>query len=440
MLITTTNIWLFSDFDNNPVKITFIMNLKMKFILFSPLKHYIMNIRSFFIAGLITALSFATLYGQQSHITNVQFRSGQNVVPDGTRELVAGFIGQHLFGEAPLWVKFIDQSQGGPQHWLWEFGDGTTDTVPISIHTYQQPGVYTVRLTVWNETDTSGFKRIDYVKAMEQGGCDSLNYPLPGEYALYTIMGNGSGYISGNSSFGTLAKASYFDDFEEGVQLMGGVFAFAVAKRSATNNIPVWFKVWDVSAADGHPGNVIDSVSVLISKIVENVEFGQSTLLLFEEPVNIEGPFFLGLELPRIYGDTLALYTNNPGDVEEGNAWTQDSLGVWMPYSEAQWSLNVDHALFPITCQPLSVENHLIESNLIVYPLPAGNTVNFTFTDATVKAHTIRLFDMTGRIISVFNGNGKHFGTLQTGQIAPGFYFLKFDTSNGMISKKIIIR
>ncbi|HRH66452.1 MAG TPA: PKD domain-containing protein [Bacteroidia bacterium] len=45
-------------------------------------------------------------------------------------------------------VSFEDNSQGTNLTWLWDFGDGTTDTQQNPTHTYACPGGYTITLTV----------------------------------------------------------------------------------------------------------------------------------------------------------------------------------------------------------------------------------------------------------------------------------------------------
>jgi len=47
-------------------------------------------------------------------------------------------------------VQFTDQSANQPEEWLWEFGDGNSSTEQNPTHTYAEPGVYTVCLTVTN--------------------------------------------------------------------------------------------------------------------------------------------------------------------------------------------------------------------------------------------------------------------------------------------------
>lgn len=49
-------------------------------------------------------------------------------------------------GCSPLEVNFVNTSIGGSPY-LWNFDDGSTSTQPNIIHTFQDPGVYTVRLT-----------------------------------------------------------------------------------------------------------------------------------------------------------------------------------------------------------------------------------------------------------------------------------------------------
>lgn len=53
-------------------------------------------------------------------------------------------------GCAPLTVRFRDLSNGPRDRYLWDFGDGDTSNDTNPLHTYDEPGTYTVRLTVYN--------------------------------------------------------------------------------------------------------------------------------------------------------------------------------------------------------------------------------------------------------------------------------------------------
>ncbi len=68
----------------------------------------------------------------------------------------ANFSGAPLFGCGPLDTTFTDTStfnNSTASSWFWDFGDGGTSTAQNPNYTYDQPGVYTVNMTV---TDANG--------------------------------------------------------------------------------------------------------------------------------------------------------------------------------------------------------------------------------------------------------------------------------------------
>ena len=62
--------------------------------------------------------------------------------------VIAGFSASPLSGMEPLTVSFVDQSAGPVDSWQWDFGDGNTSGEQSPSHTYLDPGLYTVTLTV----------------------------------------------------------------------------------------------------------------------------------------------------------------------------------------------------------------------------------------------------------------------------------------------------
>jgi PKD domain-containing protein/type IX secretion system substrate protein len=76
-----------------------------------------------------------------------------NVIPSP----VAGF----TFSPNNLTVTFTDTSSSpGTLTYLWDFGDGTTDTTQNPVHTYANSGVYTVTLTVSDGQCTNTFTQV----------------------------------------------------------------------------------------------------------------------------------------------------------------------------------------------------------------------------------------------------------------------------------------
>jgi PKD repeat protein len=66
----------------------------------------------------------------------------------GERVLGARFTPSRRSGAAPFAVDFLDQSGGTVTSYLWQFGDGTSSTVPEPTHVYSQRGLYRAKLTV----------------------------------------------------------------------------------------------------------------------------------------------------------------------------------------------------------------------------------------------------------------------------------------------------
>jgi len=76
---------------------------------------------------------------------------------------VANFTVNNSSGCAPLKVTFTDQSTGNPTSWTWDFGNGQLSTLQNPVVTYSQPGTYTVRLIVKNDSSIDDEIKTDYI-------------------------------------------------------------------------------------------------------------------------------------------------------------------------------------------------------------------------------------------------------------------------------------
>lgn len=94
---------------------------------------------------------------------------------------IADFTANNTVGALPMTVQFTDLSQGNITSWLWDFeNDGITDSsVQNPLHTFTQPGIYSVKLYVY-DGEVMDFKlKTNYIYV--------LNYPnvrkVPLQYA-----------------------------------------------------------------------------------------------------------------------------------------------------------------------------------------------------------------------------------------------------------------
>lgn len=67
-------------------------------------------------------------------------------------------------GAPPLKVQFtasVEEDEGGPWKFEWDFGDGAKSTDQNPVHTYDKVGEYTATLTVTNQKGNKGTDEID---------------------------------------------------------------------------------------------------------------------------------------------------------------------------------------------------------------------------------------------------------------------------------------
>ena len=76
----------------------------------------------------------------------------------------ADFSGSPDAGDAPLTVKFTDQSLGQVTKWTWDFGDGKGSSEQSPVHTYWSGGDYNVILTVSNDYGSSDITKTNYIR------------------------------------------------------------------------------------------------------------------------------------------------------------------------------------------------------------------------------------------------------------------------------------
>lgn len=79
---------------------------------------------------------------------------------------VADFTASPTSGPAPLTVRFTDLSTGEITSYHWDFGDGAASTERDPQHTYQEPGSYTVSLTVGGPGGEGTATKPDFIQVL----------------------------------------------------------------------------------------------------------------------------------------------------------------------------------------------------------------------------------------------------------------------------------
>jgi PKD repeat protein len=96
---------------------------------------------------------------QQAQQLNDEFGSDLGILAPPR----AQFTSNVTSGHGPLNVAFIDESTRNATQWTWDFGDGQDSTLENPIHAYQNPGNYTVALTVSNDQGNDTRTQYNYI-------------------------------------------------------------------------------------------------------------------------------------------------------------------------------------------------------------------------------------------------------------------------------------
>ena len=82
------------------------------------------------------------------------------------QEPVADLSAHPLSGRYPLMVHFVDESQGFPSSWLWDFGDGQGSFEAEPSHTYHSPGLYNITLAIKNYEGEDMITKEEYIEVI----------------------------------------------------------------------------------------------------------------------------------------------------------------------------------------------------------------------------------------------------------------------------------
>jgi len=251
----------------------------------------------------------------------------------------------------------------------------------------------------------------------DPGGCDYLHFP-PNSLNFYTFN-DGNGYLSGTNVYGNGAIADYFTHSGSGtVQKI----KIVMAAMDGTNG-SVTFTVW--ADNNGSPGAVIGSKTITLNDMY-NVAASENGIYecTFDNPVNINGNFFAGLNLSNatsyfgVYVDSVA--TNTGWDYYDGE---------WSPYTDS-WGLSLTNAIFPYVCSgsdpnpPVSGSGLNMYTDFVYTPDPLRqNTVAYV----TVGVINLDNTAFTGNLrLALETPNGEHVQTIQqipvTTPVAPNNY------------------
>jgi hypothetical protein len=125
-----------------------------------------------------------------------------------------GFDAVNICGRAPLAVSFLNRSWEGAQTFVWDFGDGVTNTSHNPVHIYRNPGAHTVTLTATGLNGSAVEKKIRLVRVSSGTAVLTTRSPAPEEFALnrnYPNPFNSATMISIDVSTSSVVSLKIYD-------------------------------------------------------------------------------------------------------------------------------------------------------------------------------------------------------------------------------------
>ena len=364
--------------------------------------------------------------------------------PFDPKSLEARFEADVTQGIAPLSVQFTDQSTGNPVSWKWGFGDGDTSLLQHPSHEYNSTGNFTIKLTISDGTSAYTLEKKDYIRVTQNAiNCDTLRFPLPEPLTYYFIPNQG--YVSGNNSYGDEAICDYFNSGQPDFAVTGVIFDLSIAKRTISSTEKIQVCIWSQDGLEGKPGELLYSDSVQLSNLVDDVANQRLTVIDFNNPIQLEGPFFMGIFLPKISGDTVAFWSTGSGKVTLNTAWIltkdqgwQSAQTLWTPQGSPAFMIS--NAIYPKICRVSGITDKSTQIPFAIWPNPARDRITIVNQDGMGQVLKYSIFDTFGRKILQDNITGLPTLNIDVSLLISGMYVIQFYGDHSSFSTRLLIR
>jgi PKD repeat protein len=157
---------------------------------------------------------------------------------------VADFSANVTTGIVPKTIAFTDSSTNTPTTWLWQFGDGDTNTTQNPVHTYVTAGTYSVNLQAGNADGSDWENKTNYITLTAPPTPTPTPTPISGSSSQYfpknlytgihminaTSIGVASGSMTGNVTNVSLDSVTWFN-----VGTSSGMYSYYTSTLTPNN-------------------------------------------------------------------------------------------------------------------------------------------------------------------------------------------------------------
>lgn len=397
-----------------------------------------------------------------------------------TPKLTADFSANVIEGLAPLTVEFTNLSLQGAQpitNYIWHFGDGVSSEETNPVHTYEQPGVYTVSLIVSDDTHSDTLQVQNYITVNLSAQPEILNISdVPQDQGGWVYVRFLRSYFDNNN---LITKSSSTDTIEMyTAELNNGsewvALNSTVAYGDSTYTLLCHTPQDSSSQSDGlYPFRVIAAMNE--GKFVSNTSYGYSVDNLAPEvPTNLfaaaNGDTSMVLEWLAVTAADLGYYQvyrdtapninpqeMNPYAQTTNHFFTDQQIEAGTTYY--YWVSAVDHHgnASPLSSAvSIQITTALATDGIVPQSFALGQNYPNPFNPSTTIPYqlprtafvTLRIYDYRGALVTILVHQRQAPGYYQVRWLAKnsggkdmptGIYFVRLEAEGFQALRKILL-
>ncbi len=336
-------------------------------------------------------------------------------------------------------VNFTDASYHGVTTWNWSFPGGTpsTDNTQNPQITYNTAGTYNVSLTAGNGSQNVSITKNAYITVLPANGQPA---PIVEGFELATALPNNYWFIENIDGQGT----------------------WDIANTGYTGNKSVYINNFSSPSltTDAFISNTYDLTGLTAAQITFKYAYAHKVATVPSSVrLRVYGSFNCGQTwstLRQISGATFSTVNNTPVTTAftpaNQSEWKEIVINLNSMYLIPGFLLKFEFQgdaqsnniyIDDINIQaPLSVDAEETINTLLVYPNPAEEQMNISFSLLHNTIISLKIFDQLGKeVMNVASGSysqGQHIININKNELSRGIYHLQFKVGDVTKTQKIV--
>ena len=309
------------------------------------------------------------------------------------------------------------------------------------------------QLKYWLDPENTGATELQGLSPFEPANsCTLFSNSLVGEKdTLMKVAGSLGGYKTGHNITKISTYAERFTKTDQTLLTSVAIGAAKISSQGSNINSKIVVKIYNEVKATSLPGDELVSIDVPLSLLSAK----KMNYIELPNPIIIQKHYFVGFEINYLNPkDTFAIYSTPDRKLSSKNTAFAKSGNIWKPfYSYPSLGISTSLLISANGCDntmstdttennPLAPKYTAIyqSSGLIIYQQTGLSDNLLLQTTGAEISGTITLYDIIGRkLYETKQQITTSPGSVSTGQLATGIYFLTIDTDKSRQVIKFLV-